>query len=60
MSEQSETMMNLLKELALLKESDEKSDTEPTSETEALELEARQNRRREITDQIRDLGETAG
>ena len=60
MSEQSETMMNLLKELALLKELDEKSDTEPTSETEALELEARQNRRREIKDQIRDLGETAG
>jgi len=60
MSEQSETMMNLLKELALLKELDEKSDTEPKSETEALELEARQNRRREITDQIRDLGETAG
>ena len=60
MSEQSETMMNLLKELALLKELDEKSDKEPTSETEALELDARQNRRREITDQIRDLGETAG
>jgi len=60
MSEQSETMMNLLKELALLKELDEKSDTELTSETEALELEARQNRRRQITEQIRDLGETAG
>jgi len=60
MSEQSETMMNLLKELALLKELDEKSDREPKSETEAIEVEARQHRRREITDQIRDLGETAG
>jgi len=60
MSEQSETMMNLLKELALLKEQDGKSDKEPTSETETSELEARRNRREEITNQIKALGEAAG
>jgi tagatose-1,6-bisphosphate aldolase non-catalytic subunit AgaZ/GatZ len=60
MSEASETMMNLLKELALLKELDGKSQTEPKSETEVREFEVRQNRREEITNQIKELGETAG
>jgi hypothetical protein len=60
MSEQSEAMMNLLKELAALKELDEKSETQPTSETEASEAAARQNRRKAITNQIKALGETAG
>ena len=59
MNEPSETMMNLLKELALLKELDGKSQTEPNSETEAREFRARQNRREEITNQIKELGETA-
>ncbi|HXM66248.1 MAG TPA: hypothetical protein VN911_05915 [Candidatus Acidoferrum sp.] len=58
MSAQSETMMNLLKELALLKELDGKSETE--SDAAASEQEARKNRRREITDQIKALGEAAG
>jgi hypothetical protein len=60
MTTQSEAMMNLLKELALLKELDEKSEAEPKSETEVSEVEARQNRRQEIADQIKALGETAG
>jgi hypothetical protein len=59
MSEQSEAMKNLLKELALLKELDVKSDTDPASEAEASECEARRNRRQEITNQIKVLGETA-
>ncbi len=59
MSAQSETMMNLLKELALLKELDEKSETKSKSEKEIREFEARQSRRQEIADQIRALGETA-
>jgi hypothetical protein len=60
MSSQSETMMNLLKELALLKELDEKSDQKSKSEKQRNEFEARQNRRQEIADQIKALGETAG
>jgi hypothetical protein len=60
MSSQSETMMNLLKELALLKELDEKSDQKSKSEKQGTEFEARQNRRQEIADQIKALGETAG
>ena len=52
-------MMNLLKELALLKELDEKSETKSKSEKEIREFEARQSRRQEIADQIRALGETA-
>ena len=58
MSAQSKTMMNLLKELALLKELDGKSETE--SDAAAGEQEARKIRRREITDQIKALGEAAG
>ncbi len=60
MSSQSETMMNLLKELALLKELDEKSAQKSKSEKQGNEFEARQNRRQEIADQIKALGETAG
>ena len=59
MSLQSETMMSLLKELALLKELDEKSEASK-SEGEAAEFEVRQTRRQEITEQIKALGETAG
>jgi hypothetical protein len=54
MSAQSETMMNLLKELALLKELECGSETEKSEESEA-----RRTRRQEITNQIKALGETA-
>jgi hypothetical protein len=54
MSAQSETMMNLLRELALLKELECSSETGKSEESEA-----RRTRRQEITDQIKALGETA-
>jgi hypothetical protein len=60
MSVPSETMMGLLKELALLKELDSKDKGGPRSEPEVSEFEQRKNRRREITDQIKALGEAAG
>jgi hypothetical protein len=53
-SAQSETMMNLLKELALLKELECSAETEKSEESDA-----RRTRRQEITDQIKALGETA-
>jgi len=56
----SETMMDLLKELALLKELDSKYETGPRSELEVSEFDKRQNRRREIADQIKALGENGG
>jgi hypothetical protein len=55
MSGQSENMMDLLKELAVLKELDGRSEAELHSE----ESSARRTRRQQITDQIRALGETA-
>ena len=55
MSAQSENMMALLKELALLKDLDGRSETELKSEESA----ARRTRRQQITDQIKALGETA-
>jgi hypothetical protein len=55
MSAQSENMMDLLKELAVLKELDGRSEAELHSE----ESSARRTRRQQITDQIRALGETA-
>jgi hypothetical protein len=51
-------MMNLLKELALLKELDEKHET--GSGVDTAELESRKNRRREITEQIKVLGGPIG
>ena len=59
MSTQSENMMGLLKELALLKELDGKSETEPQSDVRSSDLEAREHRRQEITTQIKALGETS-
>jgi len=53
----SELMLDLLKELALLKELDEKQHGLPTSDLEIAESERRQVRRREISDQIKALGE---
>jgi hypothetical protein len=55
MSGQSENMMDLLKELAVLKELDGRSESELHSE----ESSARRTRRQQITDQIRALGERA-
>ena len=59
MSSQSETMMSLLKELALLKELDEKSEAKSEPEGGTTQFEARQQRRLEISDQIKALGATA-
>jgi hypothetical protein len=56
-SKPSEQMMDLLKELALLKQQDENgtgSNVDPT------ELESRRNRRREISEQIIALGGPVG
>jgi len=57
MTSQSETMMGLLKELALLKQLDEKTEANSTSGGRTAESEARQIRREEITGQIKTLGE---
>ncbi len=59
MSVPSENMMQLLRELALLKESDAKYESSSASELDISEFERRQNRRREITDQIKAMGGTA-
>lgn len=55
-SESSEQMMDLLKELALLKKLDEKHEAGGGSDVDRAELESRQNRRREIAEQIKALG----
>jgi hypothetical protein len=55
-TESSEQMMELLKELALLKKLDEKESGE-VSDVDIAELESRENRRREISEQIKALGE---
>jgi hypothetical protein len=52
----SEQMMDLLKELALLKQLDEKHETGTGSDANAAELESRKIRRREISEQIKALG----
>lgn len=57
-TDQSEQMMELLKELALLKKLEEKESGEG-SDVDAAEIESRENRRREITEQIKALGEAA-
>ena len=56
----SEQMMVLLKELAMLKELDAKRETGAGSDVDNAELESRQNRRREITEQIKALGGPLG
>ncbi|MGA8617887.1 MAG: hypothetical protein WB660_05125 [Candidatus Sulfotelmatobacter sp.] len=56
-SKPSETMMELLKELVLLKELDQKYEGGAASDTEIAECEVRKNRRREITEQIKALAE---
>ena len=57
MTSQSETMMGLLKELALLKQLDEQTEANSTSDLRTSESEARRIRREEITGQIKTLGE---
>lgn len=52
----SEVMLDLLKELALLKEMDQLTAEAPPSTTERTEFEARQRRRNEIEAQIKALG----
>jgi len=49
-------MLDLLKELALLKEMDQLTAEAPPSTTERTEFEARQRRRNEIEAQIKALG----
>lgn len=58
-TESSEQMMELLKELALLKKLDEK-ESETVADADIVELQSRENRRREISEQIKALGEAAG
>ncbi|HVR24433.1 MAG TPA: hypothetical protein VMU26_14055 [Candidatus Polarisedimenticolia bacterium] len=55
----SEQMMDLLKELALLKGLDQKYDAGSRTDLETTEFEGRQSRRREISDQIKELAEPA-
>jgi hypothetical protein len=52
----SELMMNLLQELAMLKQLDKTYDTGTKVESDTVELEQRQRRRQEIADQIKTLG----
>lgn len=52
----SEEMMDLLKELALLKRMDEDQTSGEGSDLEIAERESREKRRREIAEQIKSLG----
>jgi hypothetical protein len=56
MSEKSSEMMSLLQELALLKQLDADPKGELRSAAETNEFESRQNRRKEIADRIKALG----
>lgn len=55
----SDVMMDLLKELSLLKDLDQRYEGGSRTEREIAEFEERQTRRRQITDQIKALGEPA-
>ncbi len=59
-SESSEEMMDLLKELALLKEMDEKHEHLSGPDVKASEVESRKKRRHEICEQIKVLGGPTG
>ncbi len=59
MSAQSERMMDLLHELALIKELDQQYQIGLRSEVEIVEFERRQDRRVEIGGQIKALAEPA-
>ena len=56
----SEQMMDLLKELSLLKELDEEHETGSASGIDSAELESRKKRRHEICEQIKALGGPIG
>ena len=53
----SELMLDLLKELALIKELDQQYEKGPRSKVAVVEFESRENRRREISDQMKALAE---
>ncbi len=55
-TESSQQMMDLLKELAMLKELDEKHETGSGSGIDIADLESRKKRRHEICEQIKALG----
>lgn len=59
-TEQSQQMMNLLKELAMLKALEEKHETGSGSDVDPAELESRKKRRYEICEQIKTLGGPIG
>ena len=57
-SKPSEQMMDLLQELALLKEFDKDDKKGLASNLQAADFDSRQRRRQEIGDQIKALGES--
>jgi hypothetical protein len=57
-SKPSEQMMDLLQELALLKELDKDHKEASKSDVQAAESDSRKRRRQEIGDQIKALGES--
>jgi hypothetical protein len=57
-SKPSEQMMDLLQELALLKELDKDGEKVLRSDVQAAESDSRKRRRQEIGDQIKALGES--
>ncbi len=57
-SKPSEQMMDLLQELALLKELDKDDEKGLGSDLQAAEVDSRKRRRQEIGDQIKALGES--
>jgi hypothetical protein len=59
-TESSQQMMDLLKELAMLKELDEKRETGLGSDVDTADLESRKKRRHEICEQIKALGGPLG
>ncbi len=59
-TESSQQMMDLLKELAMLKELDEKPETGLGSDVDTADLESRKKRRHEICEQIKALGGPLG
>lgn len=59
-TESSQQMMDLLKELAMLKELDEKHETRSGSDVDTADLESRKKRRHEICEQIKALGGPLG
>jgi hypothetical protein len=59
-TESSQQMMDLLKELAMLKELDEKRETGSGSDVDTADLESRKKRRHEICEQIKALGGPLG